>query len=164
MLKDLILQDFKKAFKNQEKLKLSVLRMLKADFVKKQQEKRYQLKKEFQELEEDKLGEQSILSDEEVLGVIISKIKRSKESVAGFEQAGRTDLIEKEKAEIQILQKYLPEQLSEEEIKKIVQEAIIKVGAENMKDIGMVMVELMPRIKGKAEGSLVIKIVRSALT
>ncbi len=164
MLKDLIQQDFKEAFKNQEKVNLSVLRMLRADIVKKQQEKRYRLKKEHQELEGEELEKQSILTDEEILGVIISKIKKSKESIAGFEQGGRTELIKKEKEEIEVLQKYLPEQLSEEEIKNIVEKVIVKVGAEGMKDIGRVMTELMPRVKGKAEGELVIKVVRDILS
>ena len=164
MLKDLIQQDFKEAFKNQEKVKLSVLRMLRADLVKKQQDKRYQLKKEHQELEGEELEKQSILTEEEVLSVITSKIKKSKDSIAGFEQGGRPELVEKEKEEIKVLQKYLPEQLSEEEIKSIVEEVIAKVGAEGMKDIGRIMAELMPKVKGKAEGDLVIKIVRETLS
>ena len=72
--------------------------------------------------------------------------------------------MEKEKEEIKVLQKYLPEQLSEEEIKSIVEEVIAKVGAEGMKDIGRIMAELMPKVKGKAEGDLVIKIVRETLS
>ena len=163
MLKDLIQQDFKEAFKNQEKVKLSALRMLRADIVKKQQEKRYQLKKERPELEGEELEEQSILAEEEVLSVITSRIKKSKDSIAGFEQGGRTELAEKEKEEIKVLQKYLPEQLSEEEIKNIVEEVVIKVGAEGIKDIGRVMAELMPRVKGKTDGDLVINIVRDIL-
>ena len=164
MLKDLIQQDFKEAFRNQEKVKLSVLKMLRAEITKKQQEKRYQLKKENQELEGEELEKQSLLTNEEILGVIISKIKRSKESVAGFEQGGRTELAEQEKEEIKILQKYLPEQLSEEDVRSIVEEVIAKVGAEGMKDIGRVMSELSPKVKGKADGDLVIKIVREILS
>lgn len=164
MLEDLIQQDFKEAFKNQEKEKVSVLRMLKAEIVKKQQEKRYQLKKEHQELKEEELEKQSLLTEEELLNTIVSRIKKSKESIAGFEQGGRTDLIEKEKKEIDILQKYLPEQLSEDELKNIIEEVITKVGAESMKDIGKVMSELMPRVKGKADGDLVVKIVKDILS
>ena len=164
MLKDLIQQDFKEAFRNQEKAKLSVLKMLRAEITKKQQEKRYQLKKERPELGDEELEKQSLLSEEEISGVIVSKIKRSKESVAGFERGGRAELAEKEKEEIKILQKYLPEQLSEEKIKSIVEEVVAKVGAEGMKDIGRVMAELMPKVKGKADGDLVIKIVREILS
>ena len=164
MLEDLIQQDFKEAFKNQEKVRLSVLRMLRADIVKKQQDKRYRLKKEHQELEGEELEKQSILTEEEVLSVITSKIKRSKDSIASFEQGGRAELAEKEKEEIKVLQKYLPEQLSEEEIRSTIKEVVAKVGAEGMKDIGRVMAELMPRVKGKVEGDLVIKIVRETLS
>ena len=164
MLKDLIQQDFKEAFKNQEKVRLSVLRMLRADIVKKQQEKRYQLKKEQQELEDEELEMKSTLNDEEILNVIVSKIKKSKDSIALFEQGGRTELAEKEQEEIKVLKKYLPEQFSEEKIKSIVEEVIAKVGAESMKDIGRIMTELMPRVKGKADGDLVIKIVREILS
>ena len=164
MLKELIQQDFKEAFKNQEKVRLSVLKMLRADLVKKQQDKRYQLKKQNQELEGEELEKQSILTEEEILGVITSKIKRSRDSVSSFEQGGRAELAESEKEEIKVLQKYLPEQLSEEEVRNIVKEVIVKVGAESMKDIGRVMAELMPKVKGKTEGDLVIKIVRENLS
>jgi len=164
MLKELIQQDFKEAFKNQEKVRLSVLKMLRADLVKKQQDKRYQLKKENQELEGEDLEKQSILTEEEILGVIISKIKRSKDSIASFEQGGRAELADSEREEIKVLQKYLPEQLSEEEVGVIIKEVIAKVGAESMKDIGRVMAELMPRVKGKTDGDLVIKIVRENLS
>ena len=164
MLKELIQQDFKEAFKNQEKVRLSVLKMLRADLVKKQQDKRYQLKKQNQELEGEELEKQSILTEEEVLGVVTSKIKRSRDSVASFEQGGRAELAESEREEIKVLQKYLPEQLSEEEVRGIVKEVIAKVGAESMKDIGRVMAELMPKVKGKIEGDLVIKIVRENLS
>jgi len=164
MLKELIQQDFKEAFKNQEKVRLSVLKMLRAGLVKKQQDKRYQLKKENQELEGEDLEKQSILTEEEILGVIISKIKRSKDSIASFEQGGRAELADSEREEIKVLQKYLPEQLSEEEVGVIIKEVIAKVGAESMKDIGRVMAELMPRVKGKTDGDLVIKIVRENLS
>jgi len=164
MLKDLIQQDFKEAFRNQEKVRLSVLKMLRADIIKKQQDKRYQFKKDHPELEGEDLESQSLLTEEEILGVVISKVKRSKESIASFEQGGREDLVEIEKAEIEILQKYLPEQLSEEEAKKIVEEVVAKVGAEGMKDIGRVMTELMPRVKGKVGGDLVVKIVKELLS
>ena len=164
MLKDLIQQDFKEAFKNQEKVRLSVLRMLRADIVKKQQEKRYQLKKEQQELGDEELEIKSALTNEEILDVITSKIKKSKDSISGFEQGGRTELAENEKEEIKVLQKYLPEQFSEEKIRSIVEEVIARVGAESMKDIGRIMTELMPRVKGKADGDVVIKIIREILS
>lgn len=80
-----------------------------------------------------------------------------------FEKGKRDDLVKKGTAEIEILQKYLPEQLSEEEVKKLVQEAITKIGAREMKDFGKVMQELMPEVKGKADGALVSKIVKDLM-
>jgi len=164
MLKDLIQQDFKEAFKNQEKVKLSVLRMLRAELVKKQQDKRFQLKKDYPELEGEELNNKSILTEDEILGIIISRVKKSKESVSDFEKGGRNDLVEREKEEIKILEKYLPEQLSEEDVRKIVEGVVSKVGAESMKEIGRVMSELMPKVKGKTDGDLVLKIVRNILS
>ena len=164
MLKDLIQQDFKEAFRNQEKVRLSVLKMLRADIIKKQQDKRYQFNKEHPELEGEDLENKSLLTEEEVLGVVISKVKRSKESIASFKKGGREDLVEIEKVEIEVLQKYLPEQLSEEETRKIVEGVVTKIGAKEMKDIGRVMTELMPKVKGKTDGDLVVKIVRELLS
>lgn len=164
MLKEQISKDFKEAFKSQEKERLSVLRMLKADIVKKEQNKRYQIAKEEKGLDEKELQERSALTDEEVLKVIISNIKRSKESIEGFKKGDRKDLIEKEEKEIEILEKYLPEQLSESELEKIIKDVIEEVGAESQKDIGKVMPKLMPKVKGKAEGSLVAKKVRELLS
>ncbi len=164
MLKEQIKKDFKEAFKNQKKDKISVLRMLKADITKKEQNKRYQIAQEKEDLSEEQLKEESALTDEEVLGVITSKIKKSKESIKEFEKGDRKDLIEKEKKEIEILEKYLPEQLSEEELEKIIKETVKEVGAEEMKDMSKVMSKLMPKVKGKAEGSVVAEKVKSILS
>jgi uncharacterized protein YqeY len=162
-LKEKIQEELNKAVKTKEELNSSVLRMSTAAILNKEKEKRYKLSKEKPDLKEDELAKESQLTDEEVLEVISSEIKKRKESVLEFEKGERKDLAEKEKKEIEILQKYLPEQLSEEEIKKLAQKAVEKTGAKEPKDMGKVMAELMPQVKGKAEGSLVSKIVKEFL-
>ena len=86
-----------------------------------------------------------------------------RDSIEEFERGGRADLVEKTQAEIAVLMPYLPEQLSADEIKKIVEEVISSVGASSSKDMGKVMGALMPRVKGRADGKLVNEIVRALL-
>lgn len=163
-LKGNIRENLKEAVKNREELKSSVLRLLLSAIFNKEKEKRYKLSKEKPEFEEKDLEKESQLVDEEVIEVISSEIKKRKESIELFEKGKREDLVDKETKEKEILEKYLPEQLSEEEIKKLVKEAIEKIGAKEIKDMGKVMAELMPQVKGKADGSLVSKIVKELLT
>ena len=111
----------------------------------------------------EKLEEESQLIDEEIIQVLQSEIKKRKEAILEFEKGERQDLVNKEKAEMDILQKYMPEQLSEEEIKKIVKTAIEKVGAKEPRDMGKVMGELMPKVKGRADGGIVSRIVKELL-
>lgn len=163
-LREQINKELNEAFKGKEELKVSVLRMLTAALLNKEKEKRYKISRENSGMEEKELAEKSALSNEEVVDAISSEVKKRKESAQEYEKAGRTELAEKEKKETEILQKYLPEQLSEEEVKKLVQEAIEQTGAKDQKDIGKVMGALMSKVKGKADGSLVSKIVKELLT
>ncbi len=163
-LKEKITIDLKDSLKEKKELEVSVFRMLLAAIVNKEKEKRAKLAKEKKELKEEELAKESQLTDEEVLEAVASEAKKRKEAIAGFKRGAREDLVEKEKAELEILKKYLPEQLSEEEIKKLVKEAIEKTGATSPQDIGRVMAELMSKVKGKAEGSLVSKIVKELLS
>jgi len=163
MLKEEIKQNFKKAFKEKKEIEVSVLRMLSAAILNKEKEKRYKLSKEKPELTEGELEKESQLTDEEVIEVISSEVKKRKEAIIAFEKGERTDLVEKEKKELDILKKYLPEQLSEEEIKKLAREAIKKVGAKEIKDMGRAMAQLMPKLKGRAQGSEVSNIVKGLL-
>lgn len=103
-------------------------------------------------------------TDEDVLAVISKEIKQRKDSIEQFEKGGRKDLADKEKAELAILETYLPEQMPEEEVKKYVDEAVKTTGASSQQDMGKVMTALMPKVKGKADGSLVSRLVREALT
>jgi len=162
-LKEQIQQDLNSAIKGKKKIEVSTLRMLNAQILNKEKEKRYKITKAEPELTEKELVKKSQLTDEEVIEVISSEVKKRKESILEFEKGERQDLAEKEKKEIEVLNKYLPEQLSEEEIKKLVKEAIEKVGATELKDMGKVMQELMPQIKGKVDGTTVSKIVKELL-
>ncbi|TSC75430.1 MAG: hypothetical protein G01um101430_272 [Parcubacteria group bacterium Gr01-1014_30] len=139
------------------------LRMLVSAIVNKEKEKRYKISKEKQELKDAELEKESRLTDEEILEVIASEAKKRKESIAEFEKGGREDLVQKEKAELEVLQKYLPEQLAEDELRKLAKEAVDKVGAKEMKDMGRVMQELMQKVKGRADGTFVSKVVKELL-
>jgi len=163
MLKEKIEEDFKNALKEKKEIEVSALRMLKAAIFNKEKEKRYKLSKEKPDLEEKELEKESQLTDEEGFEVISSEIKKRKEAIDLYEKGNRSELAGKEKKEVEILQSYLPEQLSEEEIRKIVNEAIKKVGAKEMKDMGKVMAALMSEVKGKADASLVSKVVKEFL-
>lgn len=95
------------------------------------------------------------LQDEEVLSLITREVKKRKEASSLYKQGGRTDLMEKEDQEMVVLQVYLPEQVSEEVLRKRIQEVIAETGAEGMKDFGRIMKVLVPEFKGKADNALI---------
>lgn len=163
MLKERIQEDIKSAMKEGGELVVSVLRMLSASVISKEKEKRYKISKQKPDLAEEGLQKESQLGDEEIIDVLSSEIKKRRDAIVLYEKGNRPELADKEKKEIEILIKYLPEQLSEEELKKIIQEAVAKTGAKEIKDMGRVMAELMPKIKGKADNSLVSKIIKESL-
>jgi len=160
-LQEKINQDLKKAFVGKEELTVSVLRMLNSAIHNKEIEKRTKLSKQEKDIE--KLKESSQLIEEEVIEVISSEAKKRKDAIIEFAKGGRQDLADKETKELAILKKYLPEQMSEEQIREIVQKAIAETGAAGPKDTGKVMSALMPKLKGKAEGGIVSKIVNELL-
>jgi len=164
MLKDKIQSDLTQALKRGDEITRSTLRMLLAAILSKEKEKRYKISKGEPKLTEKELTEKSCLTDEEVIEVISSEIKKRKEAILGFEKGERKELAEKEKSEMEILGKYLPEQLSEEEIERLVKEAIEEVGAEDIKDMGKVMAVLMPKVKGKADGNIISRTVKEFLS
>lgn len=137
--------DMKTAMKAKEKDRLTVIRMLKASI----------------QNEQIKIGRE--LNEEEELTVLAREMKQRKDSLTEFEKADRPDLADKTAAEIVIVQEYMPEQLSEEEIRQIVQEAIKQTGATSPKEFGKVMGVVMPKVKGKADGNQVNEIVKSLL-
>jgi len=163
-LKEKIKEDLKNSLKKGEDLVVSVLRMLLAATNNKETEKRTKIWKQKPDSNQECLEKESQLTEEEFIEVISSEVKKRRESVLEFERGKREDLASKERAEIEILQKYLPEQLSEEELRKIIKEAVLKVNAKEVKDMGKVMAELMPKVKGKADGGLVSKIVKEFLS
>jgi uncharacterized protein len=138
--------DMKQAMKNKEKERLTVIRMVKASL----------------QNEAIKHGKQELSQDEE-LTVLARELKQRKDSLLEFEKAGRQDLVDKLKNEIVVLETYMPEQLSEEEVIEIVKETISEIGASSKADMGKVMSAVMPKLKGKADGSLVNKVVAQQL-
>ena len=111
-----------------------------------------------------KLRTKREITDDDVMSVLLTAVKRHKESIEMYEKGGRPELADKEKKEIEMLQKYLPEQLSEEDMEKAVSEVIKETGAESIKDMGKVMGPVMGRLKGKADGKIVQNIVRRLLS
>jgi len=105
----------------------------------------------------------SELDDAGVISLIQKEVKARRESIADAEKAGRDDLVAAAQAEMEVLQEFLPEELSEEQLKKIVQEAVAEAGASSPADMGNVMKVLMPKVKGRADGSLVSRLVKQAL-
>jgi uncharacterized protein YqeY len=114
------------------------------------------------EISERKGGEAK-LSDDQTVEVLMKAAKQRKESIEQFEEGDREDLADNEKKELEIIEAYLPEMMSEEEVRKVVKQKIDQLGASGMQDMGKVMGPMMGQLKGKADGSLVSKIVKEEL-
>lgn len=145
MMREKILNDLKEAMKNKDKEKLAVIRMIKGAM----QMEELNLKRE--------------CTDDEMIGIISKQIKTRKESMVEFEKAGRMDLMEQTQKEIDFLNTYMPEQLSEEEILKEIDQAFQEVNPSSVKDMGKLMGLLTPKLKGKADMSWVSKTIREKL-
>lgn len=141
-------EDMRKALKAGQKLELITLRSALA-----------QIKDEWIRLRTERE-----ITDEDVMRVLTLSVKRRKDSIELYKQGNRLDLAEKEENEIRILAAYLPEQLSEDEIRKAVDSAIAKVNAVSMQDMGKIMGSVMGTLKGKADGKIVQNIVRERLS
>ncbi len=135
----------KNALKSGDKARLGVLRMTLA------------------QLKDERIRLQRELEDEDVIRILAKGVKSRRDSVESYRSGGREDLAEKEAFEISVLEKYLPEQMSEDEIRAVVAEIVTQTGAASIKDMGRVMGPAMARLKGKADGKLVQNIVRSLL-
>ena len=144
-MRDKIINDIKEAMKSQDKEKLAVLRMVKGAM----------------QLEE--INKKQELNDEDVIAVISKQIKTRKESIVEFEKGNRTDLIEQANFEIKVLEEYMPEQMSEEEINKVIDEVFTKVNPAGPSDMGKIMGMISPILKGKADLGLVNKLIRDRL-
>ena len=164
MLKQQIQKDTTEALKTGDSFATSTLRMLLAAIVSKEKDKRYKILKEKPDLSEQDLEKESKLSDEQMIDVVSSESKKRKDAIALYQQGNRPELAEKEQKEIDILKKYLPEQLSEEELRNLVAEAVAKTGAREIKDMGKVMADLNPKIKGKADGREASNMVKELLS
>ncbi len=164
MLKKRIKEDVSEAAKKGDQTALLVLRLLSAAILSKEKEKRYKITKDNPEIKESDIDKESALTDEETLEIVSSEAKKRRESISAFEKGNRQELADKEKEELDILMKYMPEQMGEEELVALAKEAISKTGAKEIKDMGKVMAELIPKIKGRADSSQVSKIVKEALS
>ena len=145
MLKQNIKQDIKKAMQEKNELLLCVLRGVNAVIQNKEIEKKQELR------------------NEDIISIISSEVKKRKDAIEQFKKGERNDLVEKEEKELEILQKYLPEQMSEENIKELAKKVIKEVNAVSLSDTGKVMKELILQVRGKADGGLVKKIVGELL-
>jgi len=144
-LLDKITKDMIDSMKNKDTLRLATLRMLKGA------------------VDLERINKRKELVDEEIIGVIEKQIKTRKESIVEFEKGNRSDLVDKTNEEIKILSSYMPEALSEEEVNKIIDEAMIKLNASKISDMGNVMKEVSPLLRGKADMALVSSIIKSKL-
>ncbi|MEA5084163.1 MAG: GatB/YqeY domain-containing protein [Lachnospiraceae bacterium] len=145
-LKENLLQDMKEAMKNKDTIRKNTIQLVRGGVL---------------QIEKDKKVE---LDDEGVLEVISKELKKRRDSLPDFEKSGRMDLVDDLNKEIEILLAYLPEQLSESEIKNIVEEAINEVGATTMKDMGKVMGAVTPKVKGRADNKIVSSLVKELLS
>ena len=109
-------------------------------------------------------GRDAVLTEEELASLLQKQAKQRTESIEAYQKGDRADLAGKEEAELKVIQSYLPEQMGEEEVSKLVEEAVSQTGASGMTDMGKVMGALMPKIKGKADGSLVSRLVKESLS
>lgn len=147
MLEEKILNDYKEAMKSRDSLKSSALSFLRADMI------NIALAKK-----------KNKLDDNEVLSVIKKQIKQHLDSIEQFKKGSRPDMVEKETKELEMLKAYLPPELSEDQIKKIIEEAILTTQATTVKDMGRIMKEVTAKIAGQADGKLVSDMVKERLS
>ena len=144
-LKERMQTELKEAMKAHDEIKVSTLRLLNSAIKNKE------------------IDERKPLDDEGLLAILSTAAKQRRESIEQYEKGGRQDLADKEKAELAIIQGYLPQQLSKDEVAAVIKETIAETGAAGAKDMGKVMKALMPKVKGKADGKLVNELVKELL-
>jgi uncharacterized protein YqeY len=145
-LEERLVQEMKEAMKSNDKLRLSTIRMIRSTV----KNKEIELRKP--------------LDDGEIQKAIQGMVRKGEESVEQFKLGGRMDLVEKESKEIEILQSYLPQSLTPEEMIQIVDQTIQEVQATSLKDLGIVMKSVMPKLQGKADGRLINQLVKERLS
>jgi len=145
-LKECLQQDLIESTKSRNEIKTGVIRLLRGMIRKQEIDQR----KEF--------------GDDDVIGVLASAVKQRHESIKAYGDGGRADLVAQEEAELAIIESYLPQALSTQELEKIVRDTIAETGATSIKDLGKVMAKIMPQVKGRADGAVVQTLVRAKLT
>ena len=145
MLVEKLKKDMIEAMKNKDKEKLTVIRMVKAA------------------LDKERIDKKAEVNDDLLIDVVNKQVKMRNDSLEEFKKANRADLIKQTEEELEILKDYLPEQFSEEEVIAIIEEVINEVNAETIKDMGKVMKEVTPKVKGKADMKHVSEIIKSKL-
>jgi hypothetical protein len=144
-LKDTLQEALRQAIKGQRKVEISTLRLL------------------LSEIKNAEIAQQKPADDNKILDTIAKEVKRRRESIEAFKKGNRSDLVAQEEAELAVLMPYLPEQMSQEEIREAARQIIDSIGAEGLSDKGKVMAQLMPQLKGKADGKEVSDIVSQLL-
>lgn len=144
-MKEQFLQELKEAMREKDVIRKNTITLLRSAIL---------------QVEKDS---QKQLSDDEIIGIVAKEVKKRKDAILDYEKAGREDIISDLNKEIEILSKYLPKQLSKEEIEVLVDETISNVNATSPKDMGKVMQDLRPKTNGRADGKLVSEIVKEKL-
>ena len=144
-LKEKLQEDLKSSTKNKDTIKKSVVTLIRAA------------------IKQHEVDNRVELADDAIIDIISKQLKQRKDSLAEFVKANRDDLVEETKSEIQVLEGYLPQQLSEEELEKIVIETIAEVGATSMKDMGKIMAAIKPKTAGRADGRKINELVKKNL-
>lgn len=144
-------EDLKQAMRDKDKVRLRTLRSLRAALKNK-------------EIDQRQGGEETVLSDQEQLAVLRKQVNQRKDSIEQYEQAGRDDLVQTEQEELDVLDEYMPDPLSDDEIDDILRDIIDEVGAESMADMGPVMGRAMNTLRGRVEGGRVQERVKALLT
>jgi len=138
-------EDMKDALRAGDKLRLSAIRLLRS------------------QLKNEAIQRQRELTEDEELSVLSSAVKMRKEAIEKFKEGNRQDLVEQEQAELAVVRSYLPEPLSEEQISRLIDAVVSQTGATGVSDLGSVMREIMPQVRGRADGGFVNKLVREKL-
>ncbi len=144
-LKEKLMEDLKDSMKSKDKIRKDTITMVRAA------------------IKQKEVDERRELSDDDILDIIAKQLKEKRMAIEEFKKGQRDDLVKLTEQEIDILLNYLPEQLTEEEVEKIVLETIKEVNAKSIKDIGIIMKAVMPKVKGRTDGNIVNKIVRKIL-
>ena len=139
-LKKNLMEDLKTSMKNKDTLRKNTIIMIRAS------------------IKQKDVDERRELDDKDIMDIIAKQLKEKRNAIKEFDRGGRQDLVEQTEKEMEILLKYLPEQLTEEEVEEIVKVVIEEVDAKSMKDMGIIMKNVMPKIKGRADGSIVSKV------